>query len=126
MNKRTVLIAGAVVAVVAFATGYVVSPGGSAAGGGAGGEREILYYVDPMNPSFRSPEPGTAPCGMALEPVDVSQWPHLGKPGSLGIIFRDQFISGDFGRTYETRYDNMFAGSLSVDEFDRLTTTTIP
>ncbi|MCK5376552.1 MAG: efflux RND transporter periplasmic adaptor subunit, partial [Acidobacteria bacterium] len=27
------------------------------------------YYVDPMNPSFRSPEPGTAPCGMALEPV---------------------------------------------------------
>lgn len=69
MNKRTVLIAGAVVAVVAFAAGYLFSPNGSTSGGGGSGEREILYYVDPMNPSFRSPEPGTAPCGMALEPV---------------------------------------------------------
>ena len=69
MNKRAFLIAGVVAAVVAFAAGYVVSPGGGAGGGGSSGEREILYYVDPMNPSFRSPEPGTAPCGMALEPV---------------------------------------------------------
>jgi RND family efflux transporter MFP subunit len=69
MNTRTVLIVGAVVAVVAFATGYVVSPGGKSGNGIGSGEREILYYVDPMNPSFRSPEPGTAPCGMALEPV---------------------------------------------------------
>ena len=68
MNTRKGLIAGAVIAVVAFATGYVVSPGGGSGDGGSG-EREILYYVDPMNPSFRSPEPGTAPCGMALEPV---------------------------------------------------------
>jgi len=60
---------GAVLAVVAFAAGYFISPGGTASGGGGSGEREVLYYVDPMNPSFRSPEPGTAPCGMALEPV---------------------------------------------------------
>ena len=69
MNKRAFLIAGAVAAVVAFAAGYVVSPGGGSGSDGSSGEREILYYVDPMNPSFRSPEPGTAPCGMALEPV---------------------------------------------------------
>ena len=69
MNKRTGQIAGAAVAVVAFAAGYVASPRGSVGGGAASGEREVLYYVDPMNPSFRSPEPGTAPCGMALEPV---------------------------------------------------------
>jgi len=31
-------------------------------------EREILYYIDPMNPGFRSEEPGIAPCGMPLEP----------------------------------------------------------
>ena len=68
MSTRTVLIAAAVLAGVAFAAGYFLSPGGGA-GGGGGAEREILYYVDPMNPSFRSPEPGTAPCGMALEPV---------------------------------------------------------
>lgn len=32
-------------------------------------QREILYYVDPMTPGFRSDSPGTAPCGMPLEPV---------------------------------------------------------
>jgi RND family efflux transporter MFP subunit len=32
-------------------------------------EREVLYWVDPMNPGFRSPEAGVAPCGMPLEPV---------------------------------------------------------
>src|ERR1700758_4335537 len=33
-------------------------------------EKRILYYVDPMHPSYRSDRPGTAPdCGMALEPV---------------------------------------------------------
>jgi RND family efflux transporter MFP subunit len=32
-------------------------------------KRKVLYYVDPMNPGFRSEEPGIAPCGMPLEPV---------------------------------------------------------
>jgi RND family efflux transporter MFP subunit len=36
---------------------------------GSQGERKVLYYVDPMNPGFRSDEPGVAPCGMPLEPV---------------------------------------------------------
>lgn len=32
--------------------------------------RRVLYYVDPMHPSYRSDKPGTAPdCGMDLEPV---------------------------------------------------------
>ena len=32
--------------------------------------RKVLYYVDPMHPSYRSDKPGTAPdCGMKLEPV---------------------------------------------------------
>jgi len=70
MNKRTIVIGAVALIAVAFAAGYLVSPrAGSGGGGGGGGEREVLYYVDPMNPSFRSPEPGTAPCGMALEPV---------------------------------------------------------
>jgi Cu(I)/Ag(I) efflux system membrane fusion protein len=33
------------------------------------GNRRILYYVDPMNPTHTSPEPGLAPCGMKMEPV---------------------------------------------------------
>ena len=51
---------------VAFGAG--VWKGGRAVGKG-GAVRKALYWVDPMNPSFRSPEPGTAPCGMPLEPV---------------------------------------------------------
>jgi RND family efflux transporter MFP subunit len=32
--------------------------------------RRVLYYVDPMHPSYRSDKPGVAPdCGMALEPI---------------------------------------------------------
>lgn len=32
--------------------------------------RHVLYYVDPMHPSYRSDRPGIAPdCGMDLEPV---------------------------------------------------------
>src|ERR1700756_4893464 len=32
--------------------------------------RRILYYVDPMHPSYKSSKPGTAPdCGMDLVPV---------------------------------------------------------
>ncbi len=35
-----------------------------------GASRRILYYVDPMHPTYRSDKPGIAPdCGMALEPV---------------------------------------------------------
>jgi RND family efflux transporter MFP subunit len=35
-----------------------------------GGPRPVLYYVDPMHPSYRSMRPGKAPdCGMDLEPV---------------------------------------------------------
>jgi multidrug efflux pump subunit AcrA (membrane-fusion protein) len=33
-------------------------------------EREILYWVDPMHPAYKSDKPGTAPdCGMELVPV---------------------------------------------------------
>ena len=33
-------------------------------------QKHVLYYVDPMHPSYRSDKPGIAPdCGMALEPV---------------------------------------------------------
>ena len=32
--------------------------------------RHVLYYVDPMHPTYKSDKPGTAPdCGMQLEPV---------------------------------------------------------
>jgi membrane fusion protein, copper/silver efflux system len=67
MRQRTLLLLFAVLIPAAFFGGWFAGRGG---GGTAGSEeRKVLYYVDPMNPSFRSPGPGTAPCGMALEPV---------------------------------------------------------
>jgi RND family efflux transporter MFP subunit len=56
----------------AFGGGYLArgrSPAATAAAAGSGG-RQILYYVDPMHPAYKSDKPGIAPdCGMALEPV---------------------------------------------------------
>ena len=51
-----------------------------AAGQRAAGSRQILYYVDPMNPAHTSPEPGLAPCGMKMEPVYAEDQGQ--KPGS--------------------------------------------
>ena len=66
---KRILFATTLVAVVALAyfAGRHAAPPGH--GPGAGGRR-VLYWVDPMHPSYRSDRPGTAPdCGMPLEPV---------------------------------------------------------
>ena len=40
------------------------------ANGGTAATRKVLYWVDPMHPTYKSDKPGIAPdCGMALEPV---------------------------------------------------------
>ncbi|MDF1555536.1 MAG: efflux RND transporter periplasmic adaptor subunit [Deferrisomatales bacterium] len=68
---------------LAFAAGYLAGPRSS-----GDGERQILYYVDPMNPAFHSPEPGIAPCGMALEPVYADAGPEdpvRRSPGSVTV-----------------------------------------
>ena len=67
MRSRALLITVGILLPVAFVAGWFASKGCGGAPGS--GERKALYYVDPMNPSFRSPQPGTAPCGMPLEPV---------------------------------------------------------
>jgi multidrug efflux pump subunit AcrA (membrane-fusion protein) len=41
---------------------------GQSAAKSAPGERKVLYYYDAMNPTFRSPKPGTATDGMPLVP----------------------------------------------------------
>jgi len=54
--------------------------------------RRVLYWVDPMHPSYRSDKPGTAPdCGMALEPVYAEEAgrsllpPEGSRPGAVQI-----------------------------------------
>jgi membrane fusion protein, copper/silver efflux system len=68
MKKPIVIAAGTLVfAMAAFVAGRYSKPSG---GHQQAGARRILYYVDPMHPSYHSDKPGIAPdCGMALEPV---------------------------------------------------------
>ncbi len=119
MNKRTVLIVGAVLVAVAFAAGYVVSPSSTGSGGSGSGEREVLYYVDPMNPSFRSPEPGTAPCGMALEPVFADGQGGSGQRGVINVrADRQQLIGVTTGTAVHATvsHDLRLLGTVEVDE----------
>src|ERR1019366_9649300 len=51
----------------AFAGGYIVRA--SKRSTPAAPVRRVLYYVDTMNPAFRSDKPGAALDGMALQPV---------------------------------------------------------
>jgi RND family efflux transporter MFP subunit len=62
------------------------------------GNRRILYYIDPMNPTHTSPEPGLAPCGMKMEPVYAEEDGQTAgsamNPGSVKITPEKQQIIG--------------------------------
>ena len=63
-----------VIAVAAAVTGFgaawwLFSSGGETPESAAPAEREILYWVAPMDPNYRRDEPGKSPMGMDLVPV---------------------------------------------------------
>ena len=65
---RRIIFALCLVAVIAAS--YELGRHHAQPSGGSGKDRRVLYYVDPMHPSYRSDKPGVAPdCGMQLEPV---------------------------------------------------------
>ncbi|HXN49284.1 MAG TPA: efflux RND transporter periplasmic adaptor subunit, partial [Bryobacteraceae bacterium] len=65
---RRIILAVAVVA--AIVASYGLGRRHSQSQIGSQAERRVLYYVDPMHPSYKSDKPGIAPdCGMQLEPV---------------------------------------------------------
>jgi membrane fusion protein, copper/silver efflux system len=64
-----------------FVAGSLRHPDRATAGPGGDG-RKVLYYVDPMNPTHTSDQPGLAPCGMKLEPVYADE--PLGTPAADG------------------------------------------
>jgi Cu(I)/Ag(I) efflux system membrane fusion protein len=71
MSKPVVITAAVIAAVIVGVmigrtTAPVAEPGTSAA---VPQEREILYWVAPMDPNFRRDEPGQSPMGMDLVPV---------------------------------------------------------
>ena len=69
MKNTIVLLIVLILAVVAGVfIGRATAPGGSGAVE-ASGDREILYWVAPMDPNYRRDEPGKSPMGMDLVPV---------------------------------------------------------
>jgi len=62
------------------------------------GAKRVLYYVDPMHPSYRSDKPGIAPdCGMTLEPVYEHEDPAAKlqwRPGAVSIGPEKQLLIG--------------------------------
>jgi len=67
MNKPVAVGSLLVIGLVTFVAGRYSA--GPSSGNNTAGKR-VLYYVDPMHPSYRSDKPGIAPdCGMPLVPV---------------------------------------------------------
>ncbi|HSH70576.1 MAG TPA: efflux RND transporter periplasmic adaptor subunit, partial [Deferrisomatales bacterium] len=102
---------------LAFAAGFLAGPRH-----GGDGERKILYYVDPMNPAFHSPEPGIAPCGMALEPVYADAGPEDPVRRSPGTVTvrpdRQQLIGVTLEKVGTTTLHHTLrlVGTVAVDE----------
>jgi Cu(I)/Ag(I) efflux system membrane fusion protein len=85
MSKKpfvVVILAAAVV--VGVVLGRWSATGGNSTHNNAGtGEREILYWVAPMDPNFRRDEPGKSPMGMDLAPVYADEVDAV--PGTVRI-----------------------------------------
>jgi YHS domain-containing protein len=73
MKRSVVASCVLLLAAISFWAGFRIGGGGATEPGEGG--RRVLYYVDPMNPGFRSESPGIAPCGMPLEPVYADEGP---------------------------------------------------
>src|SRR6267378_144794 len=95
MKKPAALGSLVFLALLAFAAGRYSAKSGHDNHAGA---RRVLYYVDPMHPSYRSDKPGIAPdCGMALEPVYEGEDPAARlqlKPGAVSISSEKQVLIG--------------------------------
>jgi Cu(I)/Ag(I) efflux system membrane fusion protein len=94
MNNRLFIAAGFLVAIaVAFLAGRGFDNSSAGGGGSAvSGDREILYWVAPMDANYRRDEPGKSPMGMDLVPVyadDVDSQP--------GVVKIDPTIVNNLG-----------------------------
>ena len=69
-NKLTLTGALLAVLVIGIIVGRLMAPGaGSSTADSQPQEREVLYWVAPMDPDYRRDEPGKSPMGMDLVPV---------------------------------------------------------
>ena len=102
----------------AFLAGRLHSPAPVAA---KPAEKKILYWVDPMHPSYRSDKPGKAPdCGMDLQPVyeEPAKAP-AEVPGTIQISpEKQQMIGVTFGTAEYTSTSETLrtVGKVAIDE----------
>jgi Cu(I)/Ag(I) efflux system membrane fusion protein len=84
-NKSFWIIFLLAAAIAGFLAGrfYPLSGDGSPAASGNSGEREILYWVAPMDANYRRDEPGKSPMGMDLVPVYADEVDS--QPGTVKI-----------------------------------------
>ena len=85
MNRSIIFTTGIVAAIIlGIMIGRTLAPGADSAGGTANsGEREVLYWVAPMDANYRRDEPGKSPMGMELVAVYADEID--GQPGAVKI-----------------------------------------
>jgi len=90
--KKITLVAIAMI-VIGVLIGRSMGPAATGADSGAGSdEREVLYWVAPMDPNFRRDKPGTSPMGMPLNPVYADE-----VDSQPGVVAIDATIINNLG-----------------------------
>ncbi len=95
MTLRNLIIGAALLAggaLLGATAVFILAPTGDGPVGA--GEPEILYWVAPMDPSYRRDEPGKSPMGMDLVPVYAGE-----EPGDAeeGIVRIDPTVANNIG-----------------------------
>ncbi|MHA6287148.1 efflux RND transporter periplasmic adaptor subunit [Maricaulis sp. CAU 1757] len=95
MNARNIFIAAGLVAggAVLGAMAWSLLMNEEAVPAGPA-EREVLYWVAPMDPSYRRDEPGQSPMGMDLVPVYADE---VGQEDEAGIVRIDPAVENNIG-----------------------------
>ena len=91
MNRKTYALL-AVVAALAFVAGRYLATGDAPGSTMTAAEREILYWVAPMDSNYRRDEPGKSPMGMDLVPVYADE---AGE--QAGVVSIDPVIANNLG-----------------------------
>lgn len=94
MNKNISIVISIVVAII---IGIMIgrsmdSSSGTSTASGGSTEREVLYWVAPMDPNYRRDEPGKSPMGMDLAPVYADE-----VDGQPGVVKIDPTIINNLG-----------------------------
>lgn len=95
MNMRNFIAGAALLAggvLLGAAAVFFLAPAGDGPAGD--GEPEILYWVAPMDPSYRRDQPGKSPMGMDLVPVYAGE-----EPGDAeeGVVRIDPTVANNIG-----------------------------